>query len=97
MALPCLFGLLSFGCGGQVEGGHDGGAPASSADEAGAGDDGGGRVPIVIEACPSDPPPVGAACSTPNHGCAYTDFGGVACQAYLCDASGHWASTTGGC
>jgi hypothetical protein len=86
-------------CGGRilvvaVDGGANDDASASGpgGDDASSGQDFG--------VCPAVPPTVGTSCTPPGNGCAYFDQNGAtttSCQAFLCDASGHWQASTAGC
>jgi hypothetical protein len=85
--------LVGAACGGKVgdpaadSGTADGSSSSGSGSSSGAGHGFG--------LCPSEAPSLGDACGTPNQGCIYLSNG--ACVAFVCNASGHWVSTSLGC
>jgi hypothetical protein len=107
MRVGWLWAVVLLACGGRVDSPGEGGGPVPSATvaddaggDAGNGAGNGGQIDFAI--CPPDVPAVGAACSSPpDQGCRYVTYvvvtGKTTCQAFVCDASGHWQSATGGC
>jgi hypothetical protein len=91
-------------CGGRVNSDSDAASSSGSsgsgsgAPEAGPGGDGstGSGSGVTVPLCPVDPPTPGTVCGGPGtQGCIYLEPGG--CQAFVCDETGTWETTTTGC
>ncbi len=90
------------GCGGRIWSVDGGTGTASGQGAAASGDDSGDDSAAGQDfgVCPPTPPTVGASCAPPGNGCAYVEQNGAmtqGCQAFLCDATGHWQPASGGC
>ncbi len=79
-------------CGGRVSS-EDGDAGARPDGSATAPPD--GHAPQIPALCPADPPQPGDPCLSPGQGCIYV--AGSSCEAFVCSASGRWASSQLGC
>jgi hypothetical protein len=90
--------LLASACGGRLET-ADGGTSSSGSGSGGTssgGSGGGASSGTDFPVCPAQPPVVGTSCGAAGSsaGCAYLSG---TCESFVCDASGHWQTSTEGC
>ncbi len=94
----CVLSAALAACGGRVSGDPpDSGAGSTLAMRGmpgtSAGDSGSNAVPFGT--CPAEAPSAGDSCVTPDQGCVYLAAG--TCQAFVCEDSGQWKSSSTGC